>query len=375
MTGDATDDATDDATQRPALEPGMLRRARPDGYWARAFRRRPWATSAMVVLPIGVVVGVPLLAEAWVGVHLTGGAVILGWFTFSGLRTRVRATADAADEAEGADPGRPPVDVRGDAVVRPSFGPGTVTAARARDHTVTVLVLVGGPGAVTLAVAVAVVRRPFDLVLLGIAAALVGAALTAVVTTRLSLKRRTSAFLARALEPVPVRVVGMRSDGLSWVVETLDGGARSDVVLQAGDDLLVAGDVVRAWGDATPQAGTPPRQRRLALTGPFGTLWVSCFLDDRDVGGATAPRAAGRPPRPRGPTASSRSSSPEPVDCPTSVAPTAPSSAPAARHRRDEPEPCGAAAHRCLRRARPVRLPASTSTGRGTTSIVCTRGA
>ncbi|WP_158221045.1 hypothetical protein [Kineosporia sp. R_H_3] len=174
-----TGDATDDATKRPALEPGMLRRARPDGYWARAFRRRPWATSAMVILPIGVVVGVPLLAEAWVGVHLTGGAVILGWFTFSGLRTRVRATADAADEAEGADPGRAPVDVRGDAVVRPSFGPGTVTAARARDHTVTVLVLVGGPGAVTLAVAV--VRRPFDLVLLGIAAALVGAALTAVV--------------------------------------------------------------------------------------------------------------------------------------------------------------------------------------------------
>ncbi|WP_158221046.1 hypothetical protein [Kineosporia sp. R_H_3] len=95
----------------------------------------------------------------------------------------------------------------------------------------------------------------------------------------------------------------MRSDGLSWVVETLDGEARSDVVLQAGDDLLVAGDVVRAWGDATPQAGTPPRQRRLALTGPFGTLWVSCFLDDRDVGvrdRTAAGRSASEAPRPDG---------------------------------------------------------------------------
>lgn len=272
---------TDDVTRRPAIEPGLLRRARPDGYWGRAFRRRPWATSVMVVLPIGVVVGVPLIAEPWVGVHLTGGAVVLAWFVFSGLRDRVRATADAADDAEDVGTARAPVDVRADAVVRPSFGPRTVTAGQVRDLTVAGLVLLGGPGVVTLAVSV--IRRPLDLEILGIGGALVGAAFTAVVLARVPLGRRTTAFLSRALEPVPVRVVGLRRDGLSWVVEPVDGGGRSDLVLHSGDDLLVAGDVVHAWGDAFPEAGIPPRRRRLALTGPFGTLWVSRVLDDRTV--------------------------------------------------------------------------------------------
>ncbi|MBI4942593.1 MAG: hypothetical protein HY830_17770 [Actinobacteria bacterium] len=281
MTADATDEPADGATQRPELEPGLLRRARPDGYWGRAFRRRPWATSAMVLAPLSVVVGVPLVAEPWVGVHLTGGAVIVGWFVFSRLRDGVRATADAADEAEGVDPGRSPVDVRADAAVRPAFGPGTVTGGQVRDLTVAALVLLGGPGALTLVVAV--VRRPLDLDLVGIGGAFVGAALTAVVLARVPLRRRTAALLDRTLEPVPVRVVGLRTDGLSWVVEPVDGGARSDLVLHSGDDLLVAGDVVHAWGDAVPQIGATPRRRRLALTGPFGTLWVARVLDERTV--------------------------------------------------------------------------------------------
>ena len=72
--------------------------------------------------------------------------------------------------------------------------------------------------------------------------------------------------------PTTVTVLGIEHDEQRWHVELADDAGI--VVLEAfrGRSRLVAGDVVHLW--QAPER-KDPMYRRVALTGPFGTLWPS----------------------------------------------------------------------------------------------------
>lgn len=254
----------------------LLRRTRTDGFWRRALRRRPVATTAVLLGPFAVTA-----VLQWGSRQLAGGlglfpSLVAGWLLLRPFRRRLARSMTAFDDAEGLGPGREPVDVRGTTPVPPEFGPGTPAAEHLRTVRLAWLLVVGGSG--LLVGASDLVRgwpRP-PASTFGYATGGVAAALLLGVLHTLRVRRSFGRFLARDLAPRPVRVLGLRDTDGAWLLEPLDDGPRCAVRPSWGDDLLVAGDVLHAWGDVDPldrPAGSDAAPR-LALTGPFGTVWT-----------------------------------------------------------------------------------------------------
>lgn len=271
-----------DPAEPERWRPGRLaRQERSDDFWLRAIRRKPMIavlSVVAVVAPFGLVVVVPDTG-IW---HYTALVVwaLVAKQALGAAKERLTRELEVADETSEADGARRPIDVRSAEPVMPSLDRGTPARDAMNGATVLAAVLaVAGTGLACWVGLVVDDAVPIAVLLGGLGAL----AATGVVLLPLDFRRRL-AYVASRPGPAPVRVVGHRPHEGRWVLAPLKGeGEVGEVTLTGGGEHLVAGDVLHAWGDVLVDENLPARKRKLALTGPFGTLLASRVADSRSV--------------------------------------------------------------------------------------------
>lgn len=269
--------------QEPApAQPGALaRQERSVDFWWRAMRRKP-LIAVLTVVGIGAPFGLLAVVPDFGFWHY---AVVAAWGVIVKQELRVvkeRLTRDleVADETAETDGSRRPIDVRTGETVTPSLDRGTPARHSLNVMTRVAAAITVGSLAVGCWVALGVDDAAPIVVIFGVLSALGVAGLVFVPRGF----RRKLAYVTSRPGPVLVRVVGHRPSEGRWVLEALDGeGEIGEVTLSGGGEHLLAGDVVHAWGDVLVEENLPPRKRRLALTGPFGTLLALSVADRRSI--------------------------------------------------------------------------------------------
>lgn len=265
----------------PALAPA----ARDPRWWLHAARLHVWLVGGCLagwaaVVAARLVVG----GDGLVGGTLGTAVWMLGPVSLLALRDPLLRRAEARDGARGPLPRREPVDVRdaaGTGQGRPRWswrsplgrttaivGAAALFWAACLLGAVAFLVTERGTGGV---VAGLVIVLPCALLLLAVA----GLALQEVPAGARHVVRWAA---GEGSSPVLVQVLGVEPEGGRWFLRPVGGG--SDVVVQPfrGRSRIVGGDVLRLW--AAPRRDGSFADR-VALTGPFGTLFPALETVER----------------------------------------------------------------------------------------------